>query len=420
MPNLHALAKNSTWYHRAIAPASWTKPSVTSVLTGLYPETHGVQFGVQKPWVEGQRMIIQGLAPQKRTFLAEFADAGYFTAAVQTNVHLQADYGFAVGCAAYQFARWANATAVTDRALAQVRAQSGPFLVYAHYFDPHADFAPPEPHRSAFGPLPGLTPEEEDLLGNDYHQRYYLQKAKLDMGLADAMALGQFSETAREHIRQLYDGECHYTDAELARLITAVRAERPDTIIVITSDHGEEFWEHGGLGHAKTVYQEVVNVPLIISVPGQAPRAVETPVETIDIAPTLAGMTGIAPNPNWQGRDILAEDLPFRPVHTETRSSFPEAKLHKEAVIDMGDKLIRDVAKGSLALFDLRADPREQQDRAPLDAARAAALVGLLDAHNAAALAHPMAAVPPTEFGLDGSPASESTREELKALGYLD
>lgn len=420
MPNLHALAEKSIWFHQAIAPASWTKPSVTSVLTGLYPATHRVEFGVQKPWVEGQRMVIQGLAPEKPTLLAFFSDAGYATAAVQTNVHLQGQYGFAAGCGAYQFARWASATEVTDRTLALARQQTQPFLLYAHYFDPHADYVPPEPHRSVFGPLPGLTPEEEDLLGNDYHQRYYLQKAKLDMGLISEMSLGHFSETAREHIRQLYDGECHYTDAELGRLVQTIRAEFPDTVIVITSDHGEEFWEHGGLGHAKTVFQELVNVPLVISVPGRAPRQVNTAVETIDIAPTLAALAGATPSPGWQGRDILVEPLEALPAYSETRSSFPEANLHRESVIDGANKLIRDVSKGTMALFDLSSDPGEQQDLSPSLADRSAALGTLLDTHNAAATAHPLAAIPPTEFGLDGTPEAQSTREQLEALGYLD
>jgi arylsulfatase A-like enzyme len=320
MPKLHAFAKQSVWFTQAIAQASWTKPSVTSILTGLYTQTHGVQFGVQRPWVEGQKMTVQGLAPEKPTILSWLKGAGYSTAALQTNVHMQAAYGFAQGCDDYHYARWASATQVTNQALARAASMQPPFMLYAHYFDPHADYAPPEPHRSAFGPLPALTPEEDDLLHNDYHQRYYLEKAKLDMGLIAGKTLGDFSETGREHVRQLYDGECNYTDMELARLFSEVRTKWPNTIIVLTSDHGEEFWEHGGIGHAKTVYQEVVNIPLIVSAPGISPREVATPVENIDIAPTLAGLLGLPPDPDWQGRNVLAEPLPPAPgLHRDAR-----------------------------------------------------------------------------------------------------
>lgn len=419
MPHLHRLARESAWFKHAIAPASWTKPSVTSLLTGLYPATHGVQFGVQNPWVDGQRMVIQGLPPEKPTLLSLLKGQGYHTGTVQTNMHLQAMYGYGAGCDAFDFARWGDATTVTDRTLAQVDGLGAPFLAYAHYFDPHADYAPPEPHRAVFGPLPPLSAEEEDLLRNDYHRRYYLEKAKLDMGLLAEKKLGSFSEAGREHVRQLYDGECHYTDEQLYRLIGTVRAQHPETIVVITSDHGEEFWEHGSIGHAKTVYQEVIHVPLIISVPGMAARVVEMPVETIDLLPTLAVLLGVTVEPSWQGRDILAEPLEARPVFSETRGSFPEARLHKEAAILGTEKLVRDVSKGTRELYGLASDPREAQNLAGQSPERADALGALLDTHNASAAAHPLASVPPTETPVDGSAEAQETVEALKAIGYL-
>ena len=419
MPNLHAFAQQSTWYPNAIAQASWTKPSVTSILTGLYTQTHRVQFGVQKPWVEGQEMTVQGLAPEKLTILGFLKQHGYGTAAIQTNVHMQAMYGFGAGCDDYHYARWASATEVTDQALARAAQLPQPFALYAHYFDPHADFAPPEPHRSAFGPLPALTAQEQELLTDDYHQKYYLQKAKHDMGLTPTGPTAEFSEQGREHVRQLYDGECHYTDEQLHRLLTEVRAKWPNTIVVITSDHGEEFWEHGGLGHAKTVYQEVINVPYIISIPGAPPRIVETPVENIDIAPTLAAQLGLPPLDHWQGRNVLAEQLAPRPVYSETRGSFPEAMLHREAIISANEKLIRDERDKTLALFDLTADPREANNLAPTAPEKASALGQLLDQHIADAKANPLAAIAPPIFNLEGGPASTENREALEAIGYL-
>lgn len=415
MPKLHAFAERSWWFENAFSQASWTKPSVVSILTSLYPATHRVQFGIPANWFKDQdRSRVEGLPAEKQTAPHFFKQHGYATAAVQTNGHLQPQYGFAQGCDAYNPAYWSSGTQVTDFGLADAARLEPPFFLYAHYFDPHAPYGAPEPHYSAFGPVPGFSAEDTAWIEDAEHFKpYYMDKIMHDMGKKPARAYSDLSEQGRERLRTLYDGDCHYADAEVTRLIEGVRELRPDTIVVITADHGEEFWEHGSIGHAKTVYQEVINVPLIVSIPGLPALKIKAPVETIDILPTLAEAAVVPANPAWQGRSLLSPQLRARPVYCETNGSLPETGLDKWTIIDGPFKLIRDHAR-DVELYDLSADPREQRNLLAEAADRAAALGKTMDQHFADALAHPAAKIPPTVNALD-----DDTKEQLKSLGYI-
>jgi len=419
MPQTRALAERGVWFQAAYTQASWTKPSVVSILTSLYPETHRVQFGIQAKWLDEHDLgHLEGIPAGKETAPLYFKRFGYSTAVVQTNKHLQAQYGFGQGCDQYEEITWAPGEMVTAAALKQLDGLAPPFFLYAHYFDPHASYDPPQPHRDAFGPLPEFTQQERTLLEDpNYHQNYYLDSVLHNVGKRSERKHGEISETGRERVRMLYDGECHYADAATERLIAEVLRRHPDTIVVYTSDHGEEFWEHGSIGHAKTVYEEAVHVPLIFAgaVPGG--KVVDTRVQSIDILPTLAALLGLPPNEHWQGRDLSpafhGAPLAAQPVFSSTRGSLPELGLNRRMVIEGADKLVQDLALNREEYFNLGDDPGEQHDLGPGDTREA--LQSLLAAHEAAISNHPMAAIAPSIHGLD-----EDTKAELESLGYLD
>jgi arylsulfatase A-like enzyme len=420
MPHLSALAKQAWDFQHAVTQATWTKPATTSLLTGLYPETHNVQFGVQQTIVPGQRGDVQVLPDIAPYAPAYFAGMGYTTLGFQTNQHLQCKHGFGRGfgadCAAYSNMPWANADQVTDAGIAALKTVKGPFFLYMHYFDPHAVYAPPQAYSAVFGDLPGFTESDAPLLDPDFYgKHYYLDRMRVDLGIQAEREFASFSDQGRESLRHLYDGECRFADTEVQRLIDFLDTRHPNTILVITSDHGEEFWEHGSIGHAKTVYEELSRVPLIIRIPKAERRTVTAPVETIDILPTLAAVIGAKPDPAWQGRD-LGNISEARPVFTQTRGSIPEFQLHLESVTDGPLKLILNRhhcgGRPPEELYDLANDPGEQRnlvERAPEQAQR---LRALLEAHAKAA---GDGALPSVQAQID-----EETAAQLEALGYLD
>ncbi len=417
MPEMAALAAESSQFTQARVQATWTKPSVVSILTGLYPETHKVEFGLQAKRTDGQAMLIDAIAPEITTMAEFFKAAGYATAGFQSNIHLREEYGFARGFDEYHFTKLAPATEITDAALEVARKATRPWFMYLHYFDPHASYEPQEPFFASYGTPPELSGEDRDLLDNNYTAEYYMDRVLHDLGAREERAYGSFTEPGREYIRYLYDSECAYADREVGRLIDGLKSSGP-AIVVFTSDHGEEFWEHGSIGHSKTVYDELAHVPLFFHIPGEPPAKSAEPVETIDILPTLAALLDLPPDPHWQGRVLYPlRGIETRPSFARTRGSLRKFKL-KHAMVLLGThKLVVDKA-GVIQAFDLAADPAEQHDLSGEAPAWMPKLRALLKGHHEACKGHPLAKVARYVTDLDGQAVDDITAE-LVAIGYF-
>ena len=409
MPQLRALAASGWHFRRAIAAASWTKPSVTSVLTGLYPETHGLQRGTRLTLdASTHAEQVAGLPAAKETLATYLKRHGYTTTAVQTNHLLTTVDGFAQGFDTYLELKGAGAQEVNNAVYTRGELLREPFFLYLPFMEPHAPYNPPVPHRDAFGALPPLSTADSALVqGGTGFSNYYLDKLRHDIGLVPARALGALSEAGREYYRAMYDGDCHYVDAQLKRMHEEITRHSPNTIFVVTADHGEEFWEHGRLGHGRSLEQELIHVPMIFFGAGLSPRMVDnTWVEGIDIAPTLAALLGTKPDPHWQGRSLAAEQLESRPVFAETFGMVVEAKTDLQCVLLGNAKLVRDGGgkETGFTTQDGRAVPLLELPPG---------LAALLDTHRSANKAHPLAKVPVSTRGLD-----EEMLERLRALGY--
>ncbi len=419
MPKTARFAKEALCFTNAVSQASWTKPSMVSIFTSLYPDTHGVQFGIQKKVVEGQDLVVDGVPDAFETMAEYLKDAGYHTLAVQTNHQLKGEHGFDQGFDQYRFDKAAAADRVTDAAIEELAGVQEPFFLYLHYLDPHSPYDPPERYRGLFGPLPRAT--ESDLALLKPYNEYYLDKILYDMKVHPEREKGSFSDSGKEYVRYLYDGEVRFADDEVARLIDFIERRFPGSVIVFTADHGEEFWEHGSIGHGKSVYQESIHVPLVMKLPGWTARDVAGSAETVDILPTVAAYLGLPPNHHWQGRNLLPllekATLPDGPVFAETRGSLAVFNLWAQSVALGTDKLVvkRAPDRVRLEYYDLAADPFEQSDKASDHLEDVARLRRILAQHDTENQEHPMNAVGPVRIGLD-----EETLDGFKALGYFD
>jgi len=402
-PAIDALAATGVRFERAYATAPWTLPSIASMLTGLYPSAHGVKTAAN-------------LLPAAVETLPEMLHRrGYVTGAVVSNKLLRArpGEGFSRGYDVYRAgqARGPNHVStqgVTQQAVALLRRfaadpKGRPFFLLVHYFDPHfnyrahagIDFAPPR-----MGRLDG--------------SQGYSKLAELIRDLDD--------EELR-FLGDLYDEEVHLTDAGIGRLLRALQnlELESQTLVVVTSDHGEEFGEHGALGHMKTLYEELVRVPLVLRVPWDhsGPRVVRTPVSLASLTPTVLDLLGVdAPDAAF-GAESLAGVLRGEP-EPDSRFVFVEVErgnqsrrtLAKTAIVGERLKLIRNERTGALEIYDLENDPGERIDLAEAQPELRELLLPRLDEQLERA-------------GEGAAPAasrelSEEEVEGLRQLGYFE
>jgi arylsulfatase A-like enzyme len=336
---------------------------------------------------------------------------GLRTAAFTGGGTLSRQTGFARG-----FERWdEDAPALAQSVpralefLEEAAASGERFYLFVHAFDVHLPYDPPPPHDRAFlpdyqGPVRG--PATLPLLRSV--RRIFEQAHRPEAPRLDA--------ADRAQVAALYDGEIAHADLVLARLLA--RLEQPDlagTLVVILSDHGEEFWEHGSVLHAHTLYQELLHVPLLLRVPGREreARRIDSRVSLLDVMPTALELLGVPAPASARGRSLLplleGAAPPAAPVFAEGFAF--DAKL--QAVLDGHWKLIRDLGSGRVALYDLAADPSERSDLARSQPAEVARLRALLDAELGAQLPE----AEPLPLPAQPDPATE---DRLRALGYVD
>lgn len=176
-----------------------------------------------------------------------------------------------------------------------------------------------------------------------------------------------------------YDGEIAYSDMVVGKVVALIRQQRPGAVVVVAADHGEEFGEHGGRYHGTTLYEEQIRVPLVVSVPGLAPRVVSGPVELIDVSATILGLLDIPLPLRMRGTDLG----PWLGQPPAPEQSLPAAfaEVEDKRMIAIGtEKLICDTSKDFCSFFDLATDPGERRDLVDERAARVADLRGKLDA----------------------------------------
>ncbi len=396
-PHLTELAGRGTIFENAISGSSWTLPAHAELFTGAPPSLHGVQFDDL------------AIDPLRATLPELLRAGGWFTFGWYTGWYLAGEYGFERGFHVYENrmtggahierdyraalrdgdrAR-ANAVAagrdvqshrdvtsrnVVDRAadlLERVPDDEGMFL-FVHLFDPHYDYVPPPPWDERFD-----TGYDGPIDGRDF----YRNEAIYDPTKPKPR---QVDDAGLLHIVSLYKGEIGWTDAALGDLLDLVERRRglDRTLVVVTSDHGDEFFEHGGRGHRHTLFDELIRVPLLVVPPGgRAPGAravVDAQVSLSDVMPTVLDYAGVEPPAGTYGRSLrpALEGARLAPkpalsslvLYRKTEGGTGEYQI-QHSLRTEDEKLVRVLgldADGVLeprfaTWFDLEADPGERK-----------------------------------------------------------
>lgn len=400
-PNLDRLAASGVLFERAYSSAPWTLPSFASMFTSQAPEEHGAG---------GRVGDFRALDASHDTLAERFRDAGYATGAVVNVDFLGRAYGLMQGFESVDERFYADNThlrdarGTTDAALAFLdRAGSTPFLLLAHYFDPHARYAPPAEYRARFA-----DPRDQKGSAFDFgaREQVTLWRARRIQPTPDDFHRAEL----------LYDAEVAFTDAEIGRLLDELsrRGLAQNTLVVLVADHGEEFLDHGDWEHGHTLYDELLHVPWILAQPGRlVPRRVPETVGTIDLAPTLAAWCGVPASPSFRGRDLApalrGEALP--PSALLAFGNFWGPPL--ESLRSDGWKWIEHRADAARPpeLFHVVDDPRESVNRAATERSRAEQLERDLELLRRV-LAGRAKLGPPVQ------PSAEE-RRRLQGMGYV-
>lgn len=369
-PIIDRLASEGVVFSNAVSVSGWTLPSVATILTGQYPKDHGA---VDFHWT------LDASLPTLPEILRE---RGYDTYGFVSHIMLTPTYGMGEGFSTFDSSvlnvghphEIMTSQDLTEIALRGMRNLKEPYFVWVHYFDPH--FAYLE------------------------HQQYEFGKQDIDR----------------------YDAEIAYTDYYIDDLLKVT--DRGNTIVVFTSDHGEEFGEHAGQYHY-TLHGEVMRVPLVIKAPGLAHRTDDRAVEQIDFLPTILKMLGVEAPAGLPGRDMFAADAPPRHVFME-RDRPPQWRQravmkgnHKLIVVEEADiSLVPESGRAEeievtnvhpgMYLYDLARDPGETTNLFARDDSTSLSLLGALTTHFATASARPQ----PVKV-------DQELLEKLRSLGYV-
>lgn len=374
-PAIDKLAAEGVRFDTCWSASGWTLPSMATIFTGMYPRDH---LATDFHW---------SMDPALPTMAGILRGQGYDTRAYVSHVILKPTYGFGDGFKSFDYSvldvgnphKVSTAKELTDLAIAGLRETEKPFFMWVHYFDPHAEY---------------LSHEEWAHFGDRDIDRY--------------------------------DQEIAFTDFHISRLLDELKRKGmyDNTIIIFTSDHGEEFGEHGGAYH-ETLYDEVLRCPLVIKAPNLQPGVSKTVVEQIDFLPTVLGLLQISAPAGLPGRNVLEPLRPAEMIFLERDRPWPwvlrgvingDTKLF---VVDVADSArIPLASRGNYAdvtnvvpgvyLFDRSLDPGEQRNLYTEVNPRASELIRILAGHFAA----PRGAGHPVEV-------DEELNKKLRSLGYI-
>jgi len=440
-PHIDALARDGILFRQTASTASFTLPAHASMMSGLFPSTHGATYQNRDP----ASFTVRGMSPGFPTLAELLSEAGYDSAGFASGPLMSHQFGFGRGFDLYDdrfdrlqsararllartvLFRWMSAAGlftprdmdaqriakeVTSRASAWLsgrRISGRPFFLFTHYWDPHGPYEPPDPY-------------DRDATGRKLHVDYDL----------DQLLIGNYTLTpsALRDTLALYDGEIQYMDQNVGELLDFIRKAgwMDDTIVILTSDHGESFGEHNHWEHSRVLYEDVLHVPFIMRLPrGQMAGRHEKDIvaQPTDILPTVLAVTGIETPREVEGRNLLALLEGREPASALRSGGLAFAELDRNVdwprrwgarfdrsltAVRAGNwKYIRS-SEGDEELYDLVADPGELQNLAAKESDTVTTMRRLMESWRASLSAR-------QEEG--ATDIDEGLKENLRSLGYI-
>ena len=427
-PMLRTLAAEGTVFKNYTTQATWTKVSTPTLMTSLYPSTHGVtDFFDRLPASAGTLAESYRAAGYATVSYSSVAFTGQLTGLHKGFEELHEDASVSNPLSSK------TSREFVDRLADWLAAhRDTPFFAFLHIFDPHDPYEPSAPYNTLWA-NPGKREEHER---QAKEVRKFIKDPILRLfGMPtrdDLLKAGFDPDGYVRHDADWYDGSIRAMDVEIARLVERLRSLGLDdnTLLVFLSDHGEEFHDHGRMFHGQTVYGELTQTPLVVRWPTglSKGRVVDEVVQTIDVFPTLLELCDIAVPTSIQGQSLVPlltgqQRWKTRPAISEkakTKAAGAPPPLDTEsfAIVDGGWKLIHNTDRPSGApefeLYDFVKDPLDRHDVASEHPDVVARLGKALDGWHQMAVAARLK--PDSETTKTLSPAQ---LQRLKSLGYV-
>lgn len=405
-PFLAQLAREGSQFQRTYSASSWTSPATASLLTSTYPFQHGVVLNLHSINLMRQQNVkidVNRIPSEAETLAEMLKRAGYRTFGLSDNINVSDVMGFDAGFDRFQTEKYLGAHQLSDMAREwgdDLRDGEEPFFLYLHYMDPHQPY---KRHRKQPW-FDQFVEERDDISPGDLDHPGVVVKGQPNVAFEIA-----------------YDTEIRYVDEEVDKLFHDLDLLE-NTFVIVVGDHGEEFWDHGKLGHSHSLYNELLLVPFFLYGPDTGVPRGETiggDAALIDVLPTIAGRIGIEPDKAVQGKNLWP--LIRKGGRVEDRTLFAHLVRRAEeipgdegftlfSVITPESKLIRS-SLGPVELFDRADDPLESTNLAGADATTADSLIDLIDRVEEEG---PIFAPESTSVALDSADI-----EHLRALGYV-
>jgi arylsulfatase A-like enzyme len=360
-PNLDQLAEESVVFHSAVSAASWTLPSHMSMWTARWPSIHRVTNKLTL--LGANKMSESSLSAGIDTFPNLLVQQGWTAAGFTGGAGVQGKYGFDRGFSEYLDDRpFAGMDYSSPAALAwlQERKDGGQFFLFLHGYDAHGQYALPGSQIQSIpydGELNGSTEEQGELREKGL--------AAIENPGDDASLSGVLDDADARFLEAVYDNKVRDADQRLGAFLSELRRLGlfEKAIVVVVSDHGDEFMEHGHIDHGHSLYQEQLHTVMLMRFPGYARRQdVRAVARTVDLFPTLFDVLGLPQPAGIDGASLL----PLLQGGDTARAAFAETDyrlfVHRRTMRDGQYKLVLDLQDGERRLYDLAADPSEQKD----------------------------------------------------------
>ena len=361
------------------------------MFTGLYPGKHGVSYGPRIPRLVGRKTIFSLL--RSHGYYAVALHGGGYVRPVISRSDLDVDRRAVLR---------SDLAAQFDEALAG-NTESQPFFLFLHGYDMHTPYSP---QRNYFLPV------NRELSGRARQNEFCRYEDLPDQSRRLRPDSVPENREVQQYIEALYDSEILEVDTSLGRFFEHLQQSEllDDTIVILTSDHGEEFWDHGSCEHVKTVYNELLRVPLLIRIPGGSARTQRAPVAaSISILPTVLDALALPIPSGLDGKSLLNNDP--RMIFSESQFHYDGEHRRHFSIVKGDLKLMLDANQDTAKLYDLEADRREQRN-----------LLGTPEEPDVRSLRFALDAFIARDTIDVESPSEldEQTLRELRELGYID